>query len=167
MTPEQVALLDEWDSDLRVICHGHYDAAVHVGRRHYTLGVPVVILTTAVGTSVFAALEKNPNSWLQILVGLASLLAAVLAALQTFLKYSERAEKHRQAGAFFGALLKELEQVRAVPPEDDPRFRKWADSFRARWDEVSKESPTIPGHIYRKHYAKHKTKGTLARKAAS
>ncbi|GIW52804.1 MAG: hypothetical protein KatS3mg081_2159 [Gemmatimonadales bacterium] len=167
MTPEQIALLDEWDSDLRVICHGHYDAAVHFDRLHYTLGVPVVLLTAAVGTSVFAALGKNPNSFLQILVGLASLGATVLAALQTFLKYSERAEKHRQAGAFFGSLLKEIEQVRAVPPADDASFRKWANSFRTRWDEVSKESLTIPTPMFKKHYAKHKAKELAARKTAS
>jgi len=158
VTTEQVALLDEWDSDLRVICHGHYDAAVQVDRRHYTLGVPVVILTVAVGTSVFAALGKNPNSFLQILVGLASLGAAVLAALQTFFKYAERAEKHRRAGAFFGSLLKEIEQVRAVPPADDGSFRKWANAFRERWDEVSKEAPTIPAPIFTKHLGKHKAR---------
>ncbi|PKN63141.1 MAG: hypothetical protein CVU57_20980 [Deltaproteobacteria bacterium HGW-Deltaproteobacteria-15] len=156
MTPDQKSLLQEWDTDLRVICHGHYDAAVLVERRHHTLGVLVVALTATIGTAVFATLGKNPSSWAQIIVGLASLGASVLAALQTFLKYSERAEKHRQAGAFFGSLLKEIEQIRALPTEDDGAFRKWANSFRSRWDEVSKESPTIPIAIFQRRYAQHK-----------
>ena len=33
MTSERSALIDDWDSDLRVICHGHYGAAVHLDRR--------------------------------------------------------------------------------------------------------------------------------------
>ncbi len=165
MTPDQTALLDEWDSDLRVICHSHYDAAVHIDRRNYALGVPVVVLTTAVGTSVFSAIGKDPATWMLILVGLASLGAAVLAALQTFLKYAERAKKHRQAGAFFGSLLKEIEQTRAVPPADDDAFRKWGNSFRSRWDDVSKESPTIPAPIWKQHYAKQKKKAAPPRAA--
>lgn len=156
MTPQQTALLDEWDSDLRVICHGHYDAAVLAGGRNYALGVPVVVLTAAVGTSVFATLGEIPNTSVQILVGLASLAATVLAALQTFLKYAERAEKHRQSGAFFGSLLKEIEQVRAVPPADEGAFRKWGNSFRGRWDDVSRESPTVPPAIWKRRHAEHK-----------
>jgi len=156
MTEEQNTLLREWDSDLRVICHGHYAAAVHADRRSYALGVPVVLLSTAVGTSIFAALGRHPLQATQVLVGVASFGAAALAALQTFMKYAERAEKHRLAGAFFGSLLKEMEQLRAVPPENDAAFKRWGDSFRNRWDDASKQSPTIPKRIWAVHYAMHK-----------
>jgi uncharacterized membrane protein YidH (DUF202 family) len=46
-----------------------------------------------VGTSVFATAQKQPEPWLQIAVGLASIAAALLASLQTFLGYSERAQE--------------------------------------------------------------------------
>jgi hypothetical protein len=67
-------------------------------RLNYLLGVPVVVLTTFVGTSVFATLQEDVNTSLRILVGAVSVFAAVLASLQTFLRYPERAEKHRIAG---------------------------------------------------------------------
>jgi hypothetical protein len=67
-------------------------------------GIPAVVLSTVVSTSVFASLLKQPDPWLQITLGFASVAAALLASLQTFLSYSERAEKHRIAGAKYGAL---------------------------------------------------------------
>ena len=56
--------------------------------------------------------SKTIGPWLQILIGLASVAAAILSSLQTFLGYSERAEKHRLAGAKYGALGRELESLR-------------------------------------------------------
>jgi len=114
-TPQQV--LDEWYQRVVVTQRAHYLSADHFGSKKYWLGIPAVILSTIVGTSVFATVQKQPEFWLQIAVGLASVAAALLASLQTFLGYSERAEKHRIAGAKYGALGRELEQLCA---SDEP-----------------------------------------------
>src|SRR5512144_2238777 len=114
-------VLDEWYERASVTQRAHYLSADYFGRRKYWLGIPAVVLSTIVGTSVFATLQKQPEPWLQISVGLASVVAAVLASLQTFLGYSERAEKHRVAVAKFGALGRELEALLAsqTEPTDD------------------------------------------------
>lgn len=148
-------LLNIWDSDLRVFCHGHYDVATHLDRRNYQLGIPVVVLSAIVGTSVFASVSLDPSLYAKIGVGLISILVAVLGSLQTFLRLAERAEKHREAGARFGALLKEIEQHQAVQIPDD-ELTGWCTDFRVRWDRLSAESPTIPRRIYKKHHAKQK-----------
>lgn len=149
-------LLSVWDSDLKVSCHGHYEAAVALEKKHYYFGVPIVVLSGIAGTSVFATLAEEPHVYAKIAVGLVSLLVAVLGALQTFLRLSERAEKHRESGAKFGALLKEIEQYQLLQLEEN-EFRNWADGFRQRWDELSAESPTIPKSIYQKHHKIQKT----------
>jgi len=115
-TPQQV--LDDWYKRVAVTQRAHYLSAEHFGTRKYWLGIPAVVLSTLVGTSVFATVQKQPEVWLQITVGLASVAAALLASLQTFLSYSESAEKHRIVGAKYGALGRELEQLRAsdTPP---------------------------------------------------
>ncbi|MFN2517260.1 MAG: hypothetical protein ABR556_13715, partial [Pyrinomonadaceae bacterium] len=59
---------------------------------NYIVGVPAVIFSSVVGTTIFAGLEKNSPK--APLVALASILAAVLAGLQTFLRLSERAAQH-------------------------------------------------------------------------
>ena len=107
-------VLDEWYERVAVTQRAHYLSADHFGARKYWLGVPAVVLSTLVGTSVFATVQKQPELWLQLSVGLASVLSALLTNLQTFLGYSERAERHRIAGAKYGALGRELEQLRAL-----------------------------------------------------
>jgi hypothetical protein len=89
--PEQV--LEDWYQRVAVTQRAHYYSAEHFGARKYWLGIPAVVLSTLVGTSVFATIQTQPQLWLQIAVGLASVAAALLASLQTFLGYSERAEK--------------------------------------------------------------------------
>jgi protein-S-isoprenylcysteine O-methyltransferase Ste14 len=107
MTNEQKQKLKEWQGNFQIFLRGHYDAANRCERLNLWFGIPVVVLSTLVGTSIFSALGlESAPPWAKILVGCVSLLVAILAALQTFLRYSERGEKHRIAGASFAALHK-------------------------------------------------------------
>ena len=142
-------LLQIWETDLRIICHSHYDAALVASRRNYQLGIPTIIISAVVGTAIFSTLENSPEKYFQIIAGLLSMSAVVLSSLQTFLKWSERAEKHREAGARFGALLKELENKVAFV-EDDSNLESWSNSFRERWDKISLESPTVPKKLWKR-----------------
>jgi hypothetical protein len=144
-TAEQV--LNDWYQRVVVTQRAHYLSADYFGARKYWLGVPAVVLSTLVGTSVFATVQKQPELWLQITVGLASVTAALLASLQTFLGYAERAEKHRIAGAKYGALGRELEQLRAsgaIPSTEA------MSEVRKRLDDLAVESPNNPIPIYRR-----------------
>jgi hypothetical protein len=139
-------VLDDWYQRVAATQRAHYLSADSLGRKKYWLGIPAVVLSTLVGTSVFATIQKQPSLTMQICVGLASVLAALLTSLQTFLGYSERAEKHRLAGAKFGALGRELEMLRAtgnVSPEA-------IDSIRKRLDTLALESPNNAVAIYNK-----------------
>lgn len=143
--PEQV--LAEWYERVAITQRAHYLSADHFGGRKYWLGIPAVILSTLVGTSVFATVQKQPEFWLQITVGLASVTAAVLASLQTFLGYSERAEKHRLAGAKYGAMGRELEQLLAAT---SPPSQEVISEVRKRLDALAEESPNNPLPIFRR-----------------
>jgi len=138
-------VLNEWYERVAVTQRAHYLSADHFGARKYWLGVPAVVLSTLVGTSVFATVQKQPELWLQISVGLASVVAALLTSLQTFLGYAERAEKHRIAGAKYGALGRELEQMRATGAETTP---EQITEVRKLLDDLAVESPNNPLHIY-------------------
>ena len=140
------ALLNTWYKRVSRTQTAHYLSADHFKSRSYWLGIPVIALTTLVGTSAFATLQQGPEPWLQILVGLASVLAAILASLQTFLGYSERAEKHRVAGAKYGALGRELEALLASPNEAPDEV---IEDLRKRLDDLALESPNNPLSIYK------------------
>jgi hypothetical protein len=96
-----------------------------------------------VGTSVFATLQQKPEFWWQLSVGLMSIAAAALSALQSFLGYSDKAEKHRSAGAKYNAIGRELELLLAQDSD-------WAplDSIRQRIDTLAQESPHIPESVH-------------------
>lgn len=119
-TGEQSALLIAWKKRAAAAQHCHYFLSTRLHRRNLWLGIPVVILSTVVGTSLFATLA-DPKADIpvpiRITVGLVSVLAAVLAAIQTFLRFAERSERHAQAGDWFSAIRREIEELEAIPPE--------------------------------------------------
>ena len=138
-------VLHEWYRRAEITQYAHYLSADHFGKRKFWLGGPAVLLATFVGTSVFATMERQPGLWLQIAVGLASVAAALLASLQTFMNYPERAEKHRLAGAKYGALGRELEQLRSF---EGGYAEQVISEMRRRVDELALESPNISLAIY-------------------
>ena len=139
-------LVEEWYKRVSVTQVAHYLSADHFGRRKYILGVPAIVLATFAGTSVFATLEQQPSFYLQLAVGFASVAAAVLASLQTFMGYSERAEKHRLAGAKYGALGRKLESMSAQPDKNDSEELT---RVREKLDALAEESPNNPLKIYK------------------
>jgi hypothetical protein len=129
---------------------GNYDAPSLFTRKNYWLGVPAVLLSAAVGTSVFAALGKNVDPLIQIAVGAVSVLAAVLSALQTFFRWGDLASKHRAAAAEYGALKREIDELLAryaagaeVLDEDVTRVHE-------RMDTLSRDVPELPQSTWRR-----------------
>ena len=127
----------------------HYEAAKPLSSLNNKLGIPVVILTTFVGTTVFATVEKEASGWLKIIVGLISVLSAVLASLQTFLQFSERAEKHRSTAARAGALRREIEQYFAEGNlESLPQDK--IERLRGSIDNLSLDAPGVSQNVWQK-----------------
>jgi hypothetical protein len=127
---------------------GHFDTVARLERSHYWLGVPVVILSTVVGSSVFATLQEETDIWIKIAVGVFSILSAVLASMQTFLRQAERAEKHKAAAAQYGRLKKEIEQIRTFPPPDGEAGQAVIRALLEQIDKLATESPVIPKRIW-------------------
>ena len=128
----------------------HYQAARHFERRHYWIGIPALILSTTVGTTVFAVLRKDIATPTQIATGAASIAAAVLTALQTFLGYSQRAAKHYSAGAKYASLVRAIHKELAFPTSEDNKLREWVESIRVRFDKLSEESPSLPEKVFKR-----------------
>lgn len=145
--PEGISVGHEWYERVSAAQRAHYLAALRFSRFNLWLGVSVVLLSTSVGTAVFVSLEARPEPAIQVLVGLCSLLAGVLAALQTFLGFEEKAEKHRIAGAKYGALGRELEEILNAERND---FLAALPSVRRSLDELALESPHVPLSIFRR-----------------
>ena len=133
-------LLEEWIFRIRRAQQAHYESATHFARLNYWLGVPAIALSAVVGTSVFAALGKETAISIKIAVGVASVTAAILMALQTFLSYSERAEKHRTVATRYGIMRREIERKLALPPAKR-ELEAYIESLQVQWDKVMKTVP--------------------------
>jgi hypothetical protein len=115
-TKEERALLNEWAARISAAQHAHYYLMTRLRRKNLWLGVPVVVLTTAVGTSIFATLQAGHVSIaLRVVAGVVSLGAAILASIQGFLKFAERAERNGAAADWFSAVRREIELIQATP----------------------------------------------------
>jgi len=145
-TEPVLSLLREWHDRAAVSQQAHFVIATRLTRYNIWLGIPVVALATFVGTSVFATLQKDVGTSLRILVGLVSVIAAVLASLQTFLRFQERGEKHRSAAEHWSAIRREILQMLAVHPDylpDNSDPKAHLDQLRKEMDRISAQSLEI------------------------
>lgn len=144
MKPEHKHLLNSWREEFQKMYHTHYSMSVKIRRLNYLLGVPLILLLFIIAVYLFLSVAYAPPFWAKVTVGAGALLAALLATLQTFLKYSEQAENHRNASARYQALFNSFEQLLALPPENENVLGKVCDRLRERWDELNLEAPSIP-----------------------
>jgi hypothetical protein len=78
------------------------------GRR---IGLLVVMLTTAIGTTTFTQLGKSPSTGIKIALGSISMLAAVLAAYKENAAFGKSSADHGKAAAVFGQLHHRAENL--------------------------------------------------------
>jgi hypothetical protein len=143
------SLLLKWIRRARESQMSHYDMANLLGKRNRGLGVSVIAITSVIGTTAFLSMIATGVSPLvRIFIGLTSVLASVMASLQTFLRYAERAEEHRAAGARYGAIRRRLEAVYARAP--DARAAHDFVEIREELDRLAQEVPNVPTAVFNK-----------------
>lgn len=144
-SPDELVLA--WLRRARESQMGHYEMATALEARSYWLGVPVIVISGLVGTSVFASIAADVIPvQAKLIVGVLSVLAAILSSLQTFFKFAERAEKHKTFGARFGAIRRELEVLHASGAAHlEPHY---IGTLRERLDRLAEEAPAVSSAIH-------------------
>lgn len=130
----------------------HYIAAEHLAARNRLIGIPSVIFSTIVATSVFSTLTKEVDPWIKILTALIAVMAAVSSALMTFFAFGDRAEKHRVTGARFGKVRGQIDVLQlkcaaagfASRDEALAELQKVGDELGA----LEADSPTLSARHY-------------------
>ena len=141
-------MFKRWRLNCRRSQIANYNSANRFTNQNYCLGIPTIVLSAIVATSVFATLGESVKPYIQIIVGLVSVLAAVLAALQTFLKRAELASTHRSIAAEYGAVKRRLDQEIAKLGAGEEVLQQTVDSIRQRMDTLSSEGPVVPRTIW-------------------
>jgi len=99
--------LQKWRDGVRLVHNAHFRAASFYTQRGRMLSVPVVILTTMVGTAVFTSIAANSEGslLLQVVAGSLSVAAAVLSSLHASLNYGELAEVQQSSMGIYVEIL--------------------------------------------------------------
>ncbi len=146
-TPEQSSLLARWGGRAAAAQHAHYFLAARLKRRNLFLGIPVVVTSAVVGTSLFATLADSSSDaappGLRFGIGMLSVIAAVLAAIQTFLRFAERSERHVQAGDWYSAIKRQIDQLEAFAPDGRGDPRDVLDGIRKELNKAGQTYPAI------------------------
>ncbi len=134
-------LLADWRNRVYAAQSAHYASADRFRLLNYVVGVPAVIFSSVVGTALFAGIEKDtPRTWV---VGSVSILAAILAALQTFLRFAERASLHATAGDWYSAIRRDIEEIIHLPPELRGTPKECLDEVRKEMNRAAQDSPEL------------------------
>src|SRR5436309_372433 len=147
-TAETEQLLQDWRNRTYAAQTGHYFMTERLRRLNYLLGVPVIIVTSIVGTTIFASLNQDVSVPVRVTVGVVSLLAAVLSGLQTFFNFAKTAALHAGAAAWYSAIRRDIEELLALPVglRDDPRASIHA--IRKEMNKVTQTSPELTEHLW-------------------
>ena len=147
--------LFDWECRCAAAEEVHFDVAEQLSRRNLFLGIPVVVLSAIVGTSLFASVSGDGVAvWIRIAAGTVSLIAGVLASIQTFLRFGARAEQHRVAAERWAAVKREIEKVRALPAEQVGDANELLDDIKTRMDQAADKAPAMPKRRWNRALAK-------------
>nr|CAP47564.1 putative integron gene cassette protein [uncultured bacterium] len=150
MVDPRVQLLQRWLTNARRSQIANYEAANMYSRRNYGLGIPAVLFSAVVGTSVFAALGSSVSPEIQITVGIVSVIAAVLGALQTFLRWGELSSQCRSTAAEYGAIKREIGQIISFDESGGDIEEQSLSSIREKMDTLARDAPELPDHIWKR-----------------
>jgi hypothetical protein len=150
-TEQSESLLRTWLRRARYSQDSNYAQGHVYLRANYFLAVPVIVITTVLGTAAFASLQTQVASLgVKLSVGVLSIVAAVLAALQTHFKYSQRAEKLKNLGARYGDIRREIEEVLSLPVADSSAASKILDDIRKKFDAVASEGDLVSSRVWKR-----------------
>jgi hypothetical protein len=152
-TPDDtLELLEKYRWDAQYLSAGHYLAAKRLARWGYTIAVLAIGTASIASTSVFASLSTERALGWRITTGLLAAAAAGFAAIQTLMKFDDRAGLHKNFGARFTEIrdvadrhLIRLKHLGERPP--DEMMDEAADVAR-QLTEAAKQAPDLPDRDY-------------------
>ncbi|MET7732940.1 SLATT domain-containing protein [Streptomyces sp. NPDC005402] len=142
-------LISQWKNGLRILHIANHRCASRYQARHQAIGISSVTLSVIVGTSIFATVSQAPIFWISIATGSISVANALLAALQTHLRYPERSEKHLQAAHQYGSLRRHLEEKSSAAKTPSKLVEVLAE-IGPKWNEIDHSAPPIPQRVNNK-----------------
>jgi archaellum component FlaC len=139
---------------LQVRYLSHWDEIRIANKYSNMLQLPSVLLGGVASTAAFTTIQNSDEAWAGY--GVASLTACmtILASLSQFFKFSESAEKHRDAAIAYEEILNDLGAIRRRGPNDsDGSFADIILGLDTRYMKVKTNAPMLSEDLIKKHSA--------------
>ena len=137
---DQKNLILDWCRKIHTLEYAHRFHSKTYDDRNLFFGIPSIILGGIITVQVI-------NSYSPAVIGLGGCIISILSGLQTFLKPSEVAEKHRRISETYEKLRHRLEYLLIYHLNDDPKdFQKQLEIIHSDWNHV--ETLNVPEKIY-------------------
>ena len=92
------------EQEAEVCKHAHFEASILKERNHLWMGLPVVAINIFIGSVLFTSLRK----YSLILAPVLSLIAALLAGLQTYLNLNRKITLHRNVANQYSEIARNV-----------------------------------------------------------
>jgi hypothetical protein len=141
------SLLEEWRKMALKATGRHSSACDYYERLDSFYGVGSTVLTAVVGSTVFVTLQSSAAEGIRIAAGVVGVIAAVASGIQTAAKYGQRAERHRQASRHYAVVVRQIAEIRALPPPSE-HIQAELDALRKSLDDTGAMAPNVPPNIW-------------------
>ncbi len=111
---------------------------------HFVIGVPLIILTAITGTEAYRSDAVVHHDFYGVSTEAIGIVVPIVVALQTFLSYSQRAEKFQHAGAQYSTVRRKMEQGAVFLMATDDNAMAFMDTIRPTLDTLAEEAPDPP-----------------------
>ena len=149
-TPEQEKLLKMWAEKASGYRWMHSRTEKHYNKLSKFLGIPLIVLNTVAGTTLFSTMDSNYSKYFQVAVGITTMFTTILAGIQNFLGLGKLAEKHRASSGLFSNYVRDIAAELSLPPYERVDARDYVKICRMGYGKLIRESPPIPDTIIKK-----------------
>lgn len=125
----------------------HFNAADRHEKRHFNIGIPLVIINVLIGSILFYVLIENQDNWIKYIPLILALAASLLSGFQTFLNPQKKVEGHRRVGNRYLAIMKKCDRLLAYIGDkiinEEPLIAR-IEEISTEVEEVNKEAESFP-----------------------
>ena len=161
-------LVAEWADKAACYRWMHDKAASRYGRSNLWMTFPVILLSTITGTASFGInglLPDDPKyaKYAGAVIGVVSLVTALIQTISNTLRYAQQSEGHRVAGISWGKFQRFISIELSLHPDERMDAISFLKMARIELDRLIEQSPVIPDSTVREFEIEHRKKTDIKR----
>jgi uncharacterized integral membrane protein len=154
--PRDIKLRNSWRRRIRCLKTAHFEAAdAYATRTAWVAGALIVFSALSTSFAYIGVRFHDHEALFVVAAAITGMLTSILAGLQAYFRFSERAERHRTIGAALARL--ELMVEASISPQSENDTQAKPDSLSSlldEWARVTNGAPVLSEKRYQRHCGK-------------